>query len=97
METHANFFTTALGVPEPWFVNRIEFSSDQKRLDIDLDFRQESAFACPMCHQTIGRACTTQLQTWRHLNFFQHEAYLHARVPWVECPNGCGVHPIEVP
>ncbi len=28
--------------------------------------------------------------TWRHLNFFQHQAYLNARVPRVRC-NICGV------
>ena len=28
--------------------------------------------------------------TWRHLNFFQHQAYLHARVPRVRCVR-CGV------
>ena len=34
--------------------------------------------------------------TWRHLNFFQHEAYLHARVPRVTC-KACGVKRVAVP
>ena len=34
--------------------------------------------------------------TWRHLNFFQHQAYLHARVPRVRCA-GCGVKKGSVP
>ena len=33
---------------------------------------------------------------WRHLNFFQHQAYLHARVPRVRCA-ACGVKKITVP
>lgn len=28
----------------------------------------------------------TEQKTWRHLDFFQHQAYLTARVPRVECP-----------
>jgi transposase len=32
---------------------------------------------------------------WRHLNFFQHQAWLHARVPRVRCPN-CGIKKINV-
>ena len=27
--------------------------------------------------------------TWRHLNFFQHECYLHARVPRIKRDDGC--------
>jgi transposase len=27
-------------------------------------------------------------KTWRHLNFFEHECHLHARVPRVETPDG---------
>jgi transposase len=30
----------------------------------------------------------TKKKTWRHLNFFEHECYLHARVPRVKLPNG---------
>nr|CBX27644.1 hypothetical protein N47_H24660 [uncultured Desulfobacterium sp.]CBX27721.1 hypothetical protein N47_H25430 [uncultured Desulfobacterium sp.]CBX28367.1 hypothetical protein N47_G36910 [uncultured Desulfobacterium sp.]CBX29704.1 hypothetical protein N47_F13990 [uncultured Desulfobacterium sp.] len=33
---------------------------------------------------------------WRHLNFFQHEAYLTARVPRVDCGD-CGIKTVEVP
>jgi len=34
--------------------------------------------------------------TWRHLNFFQHQAFLHARVPRVHC-TGCGIEALSVP
>ena len=38
----------------------------------------------------------TEPHTWRHLNFFQHEAYLTARVPRVICPEH-GVRQVQVP
>ena len=36
----------------------------------------------------------TEQMTWRHLNFFQHQAYLHARVPRVRCTR-CGVRKVQ--
>ncbi len=33
---------------------------------------------------------------WRHLNFFQHQAYLNARVPRVRCDK-CGIRKAHVP
>lgn len=36
------------------------------------------------------------MQTWRHLDVFQHQAFLHGRTPRVTCPD-CGVKQIAVP
>ena len=40
-------------------------------------------------HDTIEK-------TWRHLDFFQHQAFLHARTPRITCPE-CGVKQVAVP
>ena len=42
------------------------------------------------------KAFDTVEKTWRHLNFFQHEAYLTARVPRTKCDK-CGTHLVNVP
>ncbi len=34
-------------------------------------------------------------QTWRHLDFFQHQAFLHVRTPRIKCSD-CGVKLINV-
>ncbi len=78
-------FTAALGVENPWFVESVAFDAAHKRLDIRLDFKRGSRFevdgiACPV-HDTVEKS-------WRHLNFFQHECHLHARVPRVTTPSG---------
>jgi transposase len=81
-----DLFQAALGLPEPWRVVGAEFSADRKRLDLCLDFPKGSRFACP---EGDGAACAvhdSSHKTWRHLDFFQHQAYLHARVPRVSCP-----------
>lgn len=88
-------FRLALGLSEPWQVSALEFSVEKRRLDITIDFPQGSQFPCPKC----GCACNaydTEERTWRHLNFFQHETYLHARQPRVECPTH-KVKTVEVP
>lgn len=88
-------FATALGLPAPWYVSETSLSIPNKRLDIKIDFARGSLFACPNCG-AAAKAYDTTEETWRHLNFFQFAAYLHARVPRVEC-RGCGVKKITVP
>jgi len=87
----------ALGLTAPWRVIDDTFSLPEKRLDITIDFEPGSTFLCPICGAEGARAYDTQERTWRHLNFFQHETYLHARVPRVECPKGCGIKTVRVP
>lgn len=90
-------FTQALGLTKPWLVSDLKFSREEGRLDLWIDFVKGAKFPCPSCDQTKeGEVHDTQERTWRHLNFFQYETYLHARVPRVRCGK-CGVKQVEVP
>jgi transposase len=91
-----DLFEMALGLESPWYVERTEFDAEAGRLDLYLDFRKGGRFTCPECGRGGCPAHDTSAKTWRHLNFFQHEAYLHARVPRVAC-EACGVKLVEVP
>lgn len=88
-------FTLALGLKDPWAVQRADFDPVQRQLDLSVDFPRGSRLGCPQCgslcpvHDTVDK-------TWRHLDFFQHQAFLHARVPRVQCPTH-GTLLIEVP
>lgn len=86
----------AFGLLPPWMVARSTFDAAAKRLDIHLDFPRGSRFGCPDCGAADCPAYDTEEMTWRHLDFFQHEAYLHARVPRVRC-SGCGIKRVSVP
>ena len=86
----------ALGVAPPWTVVSSDFDTVARRLDIYIDFTAGSRFACPSCGAADCPAHDTEQMTWRHLNFFQHQAYLHARVPRVRCVK-CGVKKVSVP
>ena len=80
-----SLFGLALGIKSPWFVEKIEFSEQDKRLDIHINFTRGSKF------EVDGALCPvhdTEQKTWRHLNFFQHECYLHARTPRVKTEDG---------
>jgi len=83
-------FQLALGLEDPWFVSSSTFDVEEKRLDIRIDFKPGSVFRCPHCGQEGVKAYDTTEMTWRHLNFFQHEAYLTARVPRISCSD-CGI------
>jgi transposase len=90
-------FSAALGLVPPWQVTRSEFDAEAGRLDLYLDFPRGSRFACPVS-ECAERECPvhdTEDKTWRHLDFFQYHAYLHARVPRVDCPEH-GVRQVTV-
>jgi transposase len=81
-----DLFQAALGLAEPWQVVRSEFDATARRLDLYLDFPKGARFACPEGDQPACPVHDSEPKTWRHLDFFQHQAYLHARVPRVICP-----------
>ena len=89
-------FQTALMLTPPWQVVECQFNVNQERLNIHLDFLKGSQFSCPDCNQADCAVHDTKQKSWRHLNFFQHETYMYARVPRIKCSN-CGVRLINVP
>jgi transposase len=89
-------FQMALGLIPPWQVESCEFDPARKRIDIMINFRHGGTFVCPECGKEELKAYDTELKSWRHLNFFQHEAYLTSRVPRVKC-NRCGIRVVDVP
>jgi len=85
-------FQMALNVTEPWFVKELKFDAESKRLDIYIDFKKGSTFSFfdkKKDKEIVGlKAYDTKNKTWKHLNFFEHECYLHARTPRVKLPDG---------
>jgi transposase len=86
----------ALSLVPPWVVGGCVFDAGERRLDIVLDFPRGATFPCPSCGAAGCKAHDAEEREWKHLNFFQHESYLHARVPRVKC-TACGVKTVPVP
>jgi transposase len=91
-------FSAALGLAAPWQVTSVQFDKVLGVLDIGLDFPRGSRFACPQegCSDSACPVHDTMEKRWRHLDFFEHQAFLTARVPRVDCAEH-GVHLVAVP
>lgn len=91
-----DLFQLALGLVPPWLVKAANFDAERKRLDIEIDFSRGGLFPCSGCGKADCPTHDTVTKTWRHLDFFQHQAYLTARVARTKCDD-CGVRLVNVP
>ncbi len=89
-------FEQALGLASPWYVDRVDFDEERRRLDIHLAFERGGLFTCASCEADGCKAYDSRTRSWRHLNCFEHEAYLHAPAPRIRCPE-CGVRQAALP
>ena len=91
-------FSMALNLQEPWFINDIQMTIPEGtisgRIDIYIDFKRGYKFKDKNGKETT--AYDTVPKEWRHLNFFQHECYIHARVPRIKT-EGAGIEIVAVP
>jgi transposase len=92
-----SLFTAALGLCAPWEVVDVRFDPQQGRIDFDVAFARGSRFACPHCGSGEQAVHDTLQRSWRHLNFFQYQAHINARVPRVRCAECGKTTQIEVP
>ncbi len=87
-------FTKALNLEKPWYVMEVKFDPSEKRLDIYIG-RTSELLPCPLC----GKPCVDYDSTdreWRHLDFFQYEAHIHARIPRTSCKEH-GIKTVNIP
>jgi transposase len=84
-----SLFTVALGLIPPWQVLDIQFDPEKGRIDFEVGFASGAKFSCPSCDEAGQGVHDTRHRTWRHLNFFQYQAFIHADLPRVRCST-CG-------
>ena len=80
-----SLFTVAFGLPAFWEVVDVAFDPEPGRIAFHLASASGTRFACPHCgaeHQPVHDMLE---RDWRHLHFFQLQAYIHAKVPRVRC------------
>ncbi|MEI3011747.1 hypothetical protein [uncultured Sutterella sp.] len=88
-----SLFTAALMLPEPWYIEKVEFpeeSNKARALHLYIKFRKGARFPDPAA---VGSTLThpvydTLPRTWRHMNFFQYQCYLHCEVPRITGGDG---------
>jgi len=81
-------FTSALGLQPPWVVDSVKLNTSLRRIDFTIDCHTRS-LACPACGVHSQPVHDRLHRSWRHLDFFQFEAWLHCDVPRVAC-GACG-------
>ena len=86
MENSEQIFTIALGLEEPWHIDKIVIDKELSQLDIYLRFTR--GFKFKMDDNESYTAHDTVERTWQHLDFFQYKCYLHAKVPRVKQSDG---------
>jgi transposase len=84
-----SLFTLALGLSSPWHVTDVKFDPAVGRIDFEVAFSSGAKFACSACELAGQPVHDTRRRSWRHLNFFQFQAFIHADLPRVTC-GGCG-------
>jgi len=83
-----SLFTAALGLQAPWAVESVELNTAKHRIDFEVRCKAKT-LACPHCGAAGQAIHDRTRREWRHLDFFQFEAWLHAEVPRVGC-TACG-------
>jgi transposase len=81
-------FTSALGLQPPWVVQDVKLDTAKRRIDFQIAC-QGAKLACPACGASAEPVHDRLARSWRHLDFFQFEAWLHCDVPRVAC-GACG-------
>lgn len=87
-------FQLALNLQEPWFVSKVELKNESKGKELHLTIEYKSGFFIDSNKKSTIH--DRKDREWRHLNFFEHQCYLHCKVPRVKEPNG-SVKQVEVP
>lgn len=64
--------------------------------ELHLWISYETGFQFPILDGGLSTAYDTIEKTWRHLNFFEHRCYLHARVPRIKSGEH-EIHMVKVP
>jgi len=86
-----DLFERALHIESPWYVKEIEFNEFERQLIVFVDFKKGSKFYYEKPDEEISGVFPvydTIQKTWQHLNFFEHECHISARVPRIQTEDG---------
>lgn len=78
-------FKNLLGLTRPWYVSLVEIDAQKHRVDVWIEHERNIVFACPECGKHCSIYDHAAERVLRHLNAFEHETFLHIRLPRVRC------------
>jgi hypothetical protein len=71
-------FTSALGLQSPWVVEDVKLEVSAKRIDFEVSC-SGALLNCPACDNASQPVHDRLRRSWRHLDFFQFEAWAARR------------------
>lgn len=95
MKDSLKVFASALELESPWYVQEVEFKGTGKDKQLHLYLAHERRVKFKYEEEEYP-VYDHQQRYWRHLNFFQHECYIHASVPRIKTREG-KVRLVELP
>jgi len=90
------FYAQVLGLVDPWFVDDVDLSIENRRVDIVVSHHEGRLWACPKCGVELALYDHAEERAWRHLDTGGFPTWLHARPPRVNCPSD-GVRQVHLP
>ncbi len=87
------FQAKILGIESPWLVDDVIVTMQPKTVETHVSY--EGAATCPICGEPAPRYDVRE-RRWRHLDIYEFEAYVIAKVPRTECSEH-GVRQVRVP
>lgn len=91
-------FALALSLNSPWYIKEVKLTKPENmqrgQLDIHIDFEKGAKFL-DESGVSVG-VYDSEQRSWQHLNFFEHNCFIHARVPRIKQSSG-EVRTIKVP
>lgn len=90
-----SIFAKALELESPWEIKSLDLKREEEKkiLKIELSYKKGSKFEY---EGEMYSVYDHKARSWRHLNFFQHECYIEAKVPRIETKEG-KVKQVKVP
>jgi transposase len=74
-------------VRKPWFVTHVSVSDSERRVDIYLSHEKGVRWPCPVCEKLLSVSDHVKERVWRDLDSGIYQAYIHASIPRVICPD----------
>jgi transposase len=93
---NTELFALALGLAEPWRIDTIRFERSEDSSDTTSNSMELHIFLSYDHVKTGEKVHDRKDKTWRHLDFFQYKAFIHANVPRIFDSNNA-IRQVQVP
>ena len=70
-----------------WFISSVSVSDSERRVDIYLSHEKGVRCPCTVCEKPLSVSDHVKERVWRDLDSGIYQAYIHASIPRVRCPD----------